>query len=235
MKTMKLNRKFSSVLIALSVLIIVIISGCNTSQQTQQPVCNRPYILVGTSCCLDQNNNAVCDTDESNRIETATTAKKITTDDLISFVEKTIQSTFPESRGAFYRVSDDLETERSRGGGCFTGFPQTCESWIYPSDSTSFGEVRAHIYDFGVGDAPTISKVLGDQYLFPGVERQTLSNGDMLLQTYGPSEGDISWFVNVQVPCRGQFWIRVVNSDDERISQGVYLAVANEILKFCKN
>lgn len=28
------------------------------------PVCNEPYILVGTECCLDQDANAICDADE---------------------------------------------------------------------------------------------------------------------------------------------------------------------------
>jgi len=28
-------------------------------------VCNKPYIRVGTSCCLDQNENKICDKDES--------------------------------------------------------------------------------------------------------------------------------------------------------------------------
>src|SRR3989344_5771034 len=29
------------------------------------PICNAPYILVGTSCCLDADSNRVCDTDEA--------------------------------------------------------------------------------------------------------------------------------------------------------------------------
>ncbi|MCX6742050.1 MAG: PsbP-related protein [Candidatus Pacearchaeota archaeon] len=52
-------------LIAISLLIIGIlfIAGCN--QTTNQQTCNKPYILVGTSCCLDQNDNSICDTDET--------------------------------------------------------------------------------------------------------------------------------------------------------------------------
>jgi hypothetical protein len=30
----------------------------------EQPTCNKPYILVGTACCLDANDNLICDTDE---------------------------------------------------------------------------------------------------------------------------------------------------------------------------
>ena len=39
---------------------MLLISGC-----PQQITCNKPYILVGTECCLDQNDNGICDRDES--------------------------------------------------------------------------------------------------------------------------------------------------------------------------
>lgn len=35
--------------------------GCG---QTQEVICNKPYILVGNDCCLDQNENKICDNDE---------------------------------------------------------------------------------------------------------------------------------------------------------------------------
>jgi len=41
--------------------ILVVLVACN---QNQQVVCNKPYILVGNSCCLDKNNNNICDNDE---------------------------------------------------------------------------------------------------------------------------------------------------------------------------
>lgn len=51
--------------------MLVLLIGCSQKEQTQgnsagQPVvCNKPYILVGTGCCLDQNNNSICDKDET--------------------------------------------------------------------------------------------------------------------------------------------------------------------------
>lgn len=48
-------------LIILIIISLFLISGC---AQEQKVVCNKPYILVGTSCCLDQNNNNICDKDE---------------------------------------------------------------------------------------------------------------------------------------------------------------------------
>src|SRR3989344_966572 len=53
-----MNKKLLLPFLLLSLILIVLVS-C-------QPVprCNNPYILVGTSCCLDQNDNSICDSDE---------------------------------------------------------------------------------------------------------------------------------------------------------------------------
>lgn len=54
---------------------VLLISGCIEEQQNQtEPVCNPLYILVGVDCCLDADQNSICDTDE-----TTTIAKKSTT------------------------------------------------------------------------------------------------------------------------------------------------------------
>lgn len=45
-------------LIAL-VVVVVLVSGC-----TQKPTCNKPYILVGGECCLDENDDRICDRNE---------------------------------------------------------------------------------------------------------------------------------------------------------------------------
>ena len=47
-------RKIISVVL---ILILFLIGGC-------KPSCNKPYLLVGNNCCLDQNNNDICDSDE---------------------------------------------------------------------------------------------------------------------------------------------------------------------------
>jgi len=46
-------------LIVASFFLVIGASGCAST-----PTCNPPYILVGTSCCLDQNDNSICDKDE---------------------------------------------------------------------------------------------------------------------------------------------------------------------------
>lgn len=41
-------------------LVLVPLFGCTQTQLT----CNKPYIRAGAECCLDQNDNNVCDKDE---------------------------------------------------------------------------------------------------------------------------------------------------------------------------
>jgi len=55
----KINMKL---LIAILILATVLIAGC--TQQNTGIVCNSPYIRHEVGCCLDQNENKICDTDE---------------------------------------------------------------------------------------------------------------------------------------------------------------------------
>jgi len=59
-------------LIALIVVFSALFVGCAVETPTGNAiVCNKPYILVGSSCCLDANDNRVCDKDETqNPVET---------------------------------------------------------------------------------------------------------------------------------------------------------------------
>jgi len=50
-------------------LTAFLISGCN-GVTTNAVVCNKPYILVGSSCCLDADDNNICDKDEVEEPET---------------------------------------------------------------------------------------------------------------------------------------------------------------------
>lgn len=53
-------------------ILFLLIASC---AQNQQIICNKPYILVGNSCCLDKNNNNVCDKDEEKTKEEVTCDK----------------------------------------------------------------------------------------------------------------------------------------------------------------
>jgi len=58
------------IIFSIILLLVIITSGC-----VQQVICDPPYILVGTECCLDTNDNGICDKDET----TTTVATTVTT------------------------------------------------------------------------------------------------------------------------------------------------------------
>jgi len=55
---MKLKQKYAILILAVVIMIFV------SLYVRQEVACNPPYIKVGSSCCLDQNNNSICDKDE---------------------------------------------------------------------------------------------------------------------------------------------------------------------------
>ncbi len=70
-------RKVALSLLAIISLLIIACEGVDLSKVSDEDlgrlsdkaiVCNEPYIRLGASCCLDQNNNEICDKDEKNNI-----------------------------------------------------------------------------------------------------------------------------------------------------------------------
>lgn len=53
------------IIIGLILILSLVLVGCST--ETQEVVCNKPYIKVGTKCCLDVNGNNICDKDEEEK------------------------------------------------------------------------------------------------------------------------------------------------------------------------
>jgi len=62
------------IIFSIILLLVIIASGC-----VQQVSCNPPYILVGTECCLDTNENGICDKDETTTTVTTTVATTVAT------------------------------------------------------------------------------------------------------------------------------------------------------------
>lgn len=54
--------------IILSVLSLIFFLGCVSG-----PVCNKPYIQVGNNCCIDRNDNRICDTEDTTTTSSTTT------------------------------------------------------------------------------------------------------------------------------------------------------------------
>ena len=75
-------------ILILAVVIVIFISGCIK----QEVSCNPPYIKLGTSCCLDQNNNSICDKDETIPLQTqqSTTITNRTTEKITAVISKII-------------------------------------------------------------------------------------------------------------------------------------------------
>ena len=51
-------------IILVGILVLVLFVSACTVQKVVKLECNKPYIKVGTECCLDQNDNSICDKDE---------------------------------------------------------------------------------------------------------------------------------------------------------------------------
>jgi hypothetical protein len=64
------------------ILMIVLIIYLGMSQR--QAVCNPPYILHGTECCIDANQDALCDKDQSGAFITTLSETTTTLDPCIS-------------------------------------------------------------------------------------------------------------------------------------------------------
>ncbi len=87
-------------IITLTILTLIFLTGCNntdTNQTTETNTniqCNTPYIRYATECCLDQNNNNICDQHETNitnnkKITEILEARNLTTEEQQQLFEKT--------------------------------------------------------------------------------------------------------------------------------------------------
>ena len=107
-----------------SLLFVGLILGC--SDFGQAPTCNKPYILVGTDCCLDQNDNAICDSDES-ATPGATTPESTT---------PTVVTSSATARSCDLITTDDIKNVVGMdvGEGVFNALPgQSCSrGWLAP-------------------------------------------------------------------------------------------------------
>jgi len=65
---LKITMRFmKKIILPMILLLVIITSGC-----VEQVACNPPYIIVGNECCLDTNDNQICDKDETTTTVTTT-------------------------------------------------------------------------------------------------------------------------------------------------------------------
>ena len=100
--------------IIISVLLIsvlIIISAC------QGVVCNKPYIRFADSCCLDQNENNICDNDENGVVVVkAKTDEGLTNDNPIGEVNDNLEEMMSEAGSQNCRTIEINYTEQVKNG-----------------------------------------------------------------------------------------------------------------------
>lgn len=67
-----------NIFIGVILLIVIIALFVFVAFLNQSIICNTPYIRVGNGCCLDTNDNRICDSDESTIYQTTTTTSVTT-------------------------------------------------------------------------------------------------------------------------------------------------------------
>jgi hypothetical protein len=75
-------------------IFLVFISGCLQTQPSF--VCNKPYIQVGNQCCLDINENRICDSDEVNESKPISNMNTSITNNITNITNQTKTSTSKE-------------------------------------------------------------------------------------------------------------------------------------------
>jgi hypothetical protein len=146
-------------LIILSMLVFL--GGClgeTPSEETVTVVCNPPYIRMGGDCCLDENQDSICDSDETTtsiKVTTTTvevqvtTTLQVTTTTIIT-TSSTSSSTSVESTTSlnpFYNCVKNAGYNPDKfiyvySGECGNQFVSTAES---ASTSKGVGLIKLHI------------------------------------------------------------------------------------------
>ena len=54
----------TNIIFCILLSIAILVSGCSGGVTGKAVACNKPYIQVGTECCLDKDDSSICDKDE---------------------------------------------------------------------------------------------------------------------------------------------------------------------------
>jgi hypothetical protein len=110
-------------LIGILLFIIILVSGCSNIDLSEvsdedlervsdkMVVCEEPYMRVGTSCCLDDNQNKICDSDEKEENSSYIINEKIKIDYEIEteIIEENIFEKFSDSKYSYNKKTYEIE------------------------------------------------------------------------------------------------------------------------------
>lgn len=100
-----------TIIFALMISILIILSAC------QGVVCNKPYIRFADSCCLDQNENNICDNDENGVVVVkAKSNEGLTNDNPIGEINDGLEGMMSEAGSQNCRTVEINYTEKVKNG-----------------------------------------------------------------------------------------------------------------------
>ena len=236
---MLVSKKFILTLLSLVLLLV----ACAPSQESNQIVCNKPYILVGSSCCLDKDDNLVCDSDEVKEMsesvsqaESAPSSKEISISDVQSGINKVLSA----------KIFDFAILTKSQSNNHYDFYTDvvTPLTIIAKESSSSFNSFATSMEKFGVTVFVIKSE---DKYItdeksfleFVTSQKSTLTSylgkRTQLLNEYISDGGKIPESIEIR---RGLRDLHLVNSTFERNEImdefGVLPVVSNRLIEISK-
>ena len=127
-------------LIGILIIAVIAISGCGGKGVTGEltsVVCNSPYIRHGMACCLDTNENNICDKDEGITLKIEETMHELKKNYTIIIVTHNMQQALRVSdMTAFFNA---IEYEDGDGGkvGYLAEFNSTKKIFNSPKEKTT--------------------------------------------------------------------------------------------------
>lgn len=219
-------------IVAISFLVLILINACTQGTTQEEIVCNPPYIQVGTSCCLDGNNNQICDTDEKPIEKDAKDIEKLTREDLMFEVEKIINFHQPEIEGTFTKGRDYKD---KCGHSLFINFVDTekygvCTQYAYPEDWNQ--GLRVEIVEFEA-PVPSFEDYFSGWSKRPNVEELIFSDGKIGRELLINNEEVYSKIFRFL--CQNKFWVIIDADTPGGFDEANSLAITKDILTFCNN
>jgi len=174
----------------LILFFVIIISGC-----VQQITCNPPYILVGAECCLDVNENKICDVDET--ITTTITTTVATTAETTAPTTTTAMTTttVPQRVGAldvknkFFVVCK--KSSKHEEWCSIETYDSTNEVTINTSSlgaqEHNLAEIATWVYNRGSSDIRDINYYISCDQIYPTNESSVITKGTDKYKTVIPT------------------------------------------------